>query len=269
MNQTPDNRKDPLDILANKFVHAFYQRVWDGDPIPPITNLSIAEAYQVQDLVADLRVQRGEEIVGFKVGCTSDAIRAQFGLTDPISGYLFKPHIFDGGSVIDWTKFAGCAIEPELVMMIGEDLSGFDLSDDHLINAIETISPGIELHNYRFWFGQASIQELICSGGIHAGLIIGNSTFSPNSISYKDELFSVYKDEKLITEAPAREIMGGPIHSLRWLVNSLTRRGSRLKKGSYVIPGSPVELVRIEKNCELRVQVESLGSVLAHFKSDK
>lgn len=258
-----------IDTLARKFVHAFYEGSWEGEPDPPITNLSITDAYRVQDLVADMRVQRGEEIVGFKVGCTSDAIRAQFGLSEPISGYLFKPHLFEEGSVIDWNNFADCAIEPEMVLRIGEGLSGHNLSDDHLINAIEYVSPGIELHNFRFWYGQASIQELICSGGIHAGLVIGDSKSSPNSLSYNDELFSVYIDEKLVTEAPAREIMGGPIHSLRWLVNSLTRRGSCLKEGSYVIPGSPVELIRIEQDCELRVQIGELDSVLAHFREGK
>ncbi|MGI9293860.1 MAG: 2-keto-4-pentenoate hydratase [Pseudomonadales bacterium] len=269
MNQKSENRKESIDALANKFMHALYEGYWQGEAAPPITSLSIAEAYQVQDLVADMRIQRGEEIVGFKVGCTSDAIRTQFGLSEPISGRLFKPYIHEGGSVIDWNNYVDCAIEPEMVLVIGEDLSGLELSDDCLINAIEYVSPGIELHNYRFWYGQASIQELICSGGIHAGLVVGNSKFSPKKFSYKDELFSVYKDEKLITDAPAREIMGGPIHSLRWLVDSLTQRGSCLKMGSYVIPGSPVELIRIEQNCELKVEIEGFGSVLTHFTEGK
>ena len=59
--------------------------------------------------------------------------------------------------------------------------------------------------------------------------------------------------------------MGGPIHSLGWLVNSLTKRGSRLKKGSLVIPGSPVALTCIDQDTELRVEIAGVGVLVSHF----
>ncbi len=75
-----------IDLLASKFTQAFYVGNWSGELKPPVSDISIAEAYAVQDRVAEMRVQRGEEVVGFKVGCTSEAIRSQFGLSEPISG---------------------------------------------------------------------------------------------------------------------------------------------------------------------------------------
>jgi 2-keto-4-pentenoate hydratase len=77
-----------IELLASKFTQAFYERAWSGELKPPVSQISIAEAYAVQDLVGDMRVQRGEQVVGFKVGCTSEAIRSQFGLNEPISGRL-------------------------------------------------------------------------------------------------------------------------------------------------------------------------------------
>ena len=60
----------PTRQLAAKFTQVFYEGGWNGALEPSISQISIAEAYEVQDLVAEMRVQRGEEIVGFKVGCT-------------------------------------------------------------------------------------------------------------------------------------------------------------------------------------------------------
>ncbi|MDA1068894.1 MAG: hypothetical protein O3C43_20605 [Verrucomicrobia bacterium] len=60
--------------------------------------------------------------------------------------------------------------------------------------------------------------------------------------------------------------MGGPLHSLRWLVRVLTARGLPLKKGSLVIPGSPVELVTIDRDTELKVTVEGVGALVAFFR---
>ena len=255
-----------IELLASKFIQAFYQRGWSGDLQPPVSHISIAEAYTVQDLVTEMRVQRGEEVVGFKVGCTSKAIRSQFGLNEPISGRLFSPYVYEDGAEINRNKYVNCAIEPEMVLTIGVDLCGIGLPHDQLIDAIECVSAGIELHNFRFWFTPPTSQELICSGGIHAGLIVGNTKVSPKQLSFEHELFSVRKNGELITEAPASEIMGSPIHSLRWLVDSLTKRGSCLKKGSLVIPGSPVGLTCIDQDTALSVEVDGVGVVVAHFK---
>ena len=257
---------EKLDLLANKFTQAFYERNWSGKLEPPVSDISIAEAYKVQDLVVERRVQRGEEVVGYKVGCTSEAIRSQFGLSELISGRLFSPHVREEGAEVNWKNYVNCAIEPEMVLTIGVDLYGTNLPHDQLIDAIECVSVGIELHNFRFWFSPPTSQELICSGGIHAGLIVGKNKVSPKQLSFEHELFSVRKNGELITEAPASEIMGGPIHSLGWLVDSLTNRGSCLEKGSLVIPGSPVGLTCIDQDTELSIEIAGVGVLVSHFE---
>ena len=94
-----------INFLSRKFFEAFYERKWRGELEPHISKLSIPEAYQVQDLVTQMRIDKGEEVVGFKVGCTSKAIRSQFGLQEPISGRLFGPHIHKEGVGLNWKDF--------------------------------------------------------------------------------------------------------------------------------------------------------------------
>lgn len=258
---------EPIDTVAGHFYHAFYRKEWLGGSDHDLCNLSIAEAYEIQDLVAEKRIESGESIAGYKVGCTSEAIRSQFGLTEPICGRLFRPHILEEGVSIDRTSYANCAIEPEMILKIGTDLGKAEMSDKDLIDGIEFVSPGIEIHNYTFWQGQPTLQELICSGGIHAGLVVGKTKVSPNELRFGDEMFSVYKDNIRVTSEPATKIMEGPLHSLRWLVNFLTARGDYLKKGSLVIPGSPTELVTIDQDTEVKIEIEKVGKVVAAFSA--
>jgi 2-keto-4-pentenoate hydratase len=264
-----EKKMNSIDLLAGYFFNAFYRKECLGGGEPTIANLSIKDAYKVQDLVAQKRILSGEKVVGFKVGCTSKAIRSQFGLNEPIHGRLFQPHIFYENARLDWSDYVNCAIEPEMVLKIGTDLIGKDLSDEKLIDAIEHVSPGIEIHNFKFWNSTPTLQELICSGGIHAGLIVGDKKVSPRGLRFRDEVFHVYKDDNLITSAPASEIMGGPLNSLRWLVGSLTAKGQPLKMGSLVIPGSPVELLSIDRDTELKVTIDNVGSLVAFFKEQK
>ena len=255
--------------LAESFYDVFYTKEWPGDSSGRPSDLSIAEAYQVQDLVTKMRVDRGEEVVGYKVGCTSGAIRSQFGLNEPISGRLFRPYIHREGVEPDWCDYVNCVIEPEMVLRIGKDLEDGELTDTHLIDAIDYVSPGIEIHNFKFWFSTPSSQELIASGGIHAGLVIGKKKVPPGELSFANELFSVRKDGEVVTEAPASEIMGGPLKSLRWLVKSLAQRRMRLAKGSLVIPGSPVELVKIGCDTTVRIEIGLLGSLALSFQTGR
>ena len=219
-----------LQVLADSFYDAFYSNSWRNSSTSLLVFIYSRFLSDSRYCLSEKRVEAGEDVVGYKVGCTSVAIRDQFGIEEPISGRLFSPHIYSEGIQINRQRYANCAIEPEIVLTIGSDLFGQDLPDETLFNAIECVSPGIELHNYTFWHDPPCLQELICSGGIHAGLIVGEKKVAPRDLHFKNDTFSVYRDDKLIASAPALEIMGGPLNSLRWLVNSLSSLGEIFKR---------------------------------------
>jgi 2-keto-4-pentenoate hydratase len=254
-----------IEKFADIFFDLFYTGSWNNDTGQSIAGLSIDESYSVQDLITKKRIDRGEKVVGYKVGCTSSSIQKQFGLDEPIFGRLFQPHIFNDSSIIDYNDHINCAIEPEMVIKTCKDLEGEHLPDNVLIDAIEYISPGIEIHNYKFWNTPPTLQELICSNGIHAGLVVGDTKTSPDRFSFNQESFMVYKNGKLAEKGDASEIMGGPLNSLRWLIGRLTMRNEKLRSGSIVIPGSPVKLISIKEDTELTIIIENVGKVAASF----
>ena len=63
-----------------------------------------------------------------------------------------------------------------------------------------------------------------------------------------------------------RDYEGSLTNSLKWLVGNLTTQGKSPKSGSLVIPGSPVELVSINRNAELKGMIENVGSLVAFFE---
>jgi len=260
--------KDIIKELGKRFGDLFYTGNFDADLDFPISSLSIEDAYKVQDEAIAFRRSRGEEIIGYKVGCTSAPIRNQFGLAEPISGRLMSPHVYTGTKRnLLWKDYVNCAIEPELVICIGRDLTEARLDDEFLIDSIEYLSPGIEVHNFKFWLGYPTVQELIMSNGLFACLVVGPQRVKPNALDFRSELFQVFKDGYLVTEGTSSQIMGGPLASLKWLLTHLARRGETLQTGSIVIPGSPVELVRIEGDTELTIEISKVGAVSTWFVS--
>ena len=215
------------------------------------------------------RVARGDQVVGYKVGCTSTAIRRQFGLTEPICGRVMAPHVFYGDTVLNWDDYICCAVEPEFVLHIGKDLCNKVEDDQQLVEAIEFVSPGIELHNYKFWFGQPTLQELVASNGIHAGLVVGTQKVRPVGLDLNLEGVELFRNGELAACGIGAEILGGPLKSLRWLANNLIDRGEHLKAGQIVIPGSAVELVTVQPGDRIAARFTHLGSVEAEFRAGR
>jgi 2-keto-4-pentenoate hydratase len=77
--------KTELELLADEFFGIFRRGELERVSSTPIGSLSLEEAYRVQDLVIERRMVDGGTVAGYKVGCTSEAIRLQFGLSEPIS----------------------------------------------------------------------------------------------------------------------------------------------------------------------------------------
>ena len=254
-----------LQPFADTFLRLFQEHQFSRGDDEPITSLTLQDAYQVQQMVIDARTGGGEQVVGYKVGCTSDAIRRQFGLSEPICGQLMTPQITYGDAVLNHRDYFDCAVEPEFVVMIGSDLADEVGEQDDLTAAIDFVSPGIELHNYRFWFGEPTSQELIASNGIHAAMVVGDQKTSPGSFDWDEEEVGIFIGDKQAASGLGREIMGGPMSSLRWLVNHLVRRGESLRAGQLVIPGSPVRLVPVEAGDQVSARFAHLGQVEARF----
>ena len=135
------------------------------------------------------------------------------------------PHVHHGDTALDWHAYHRPAVEPEFVLVMGRDLTDEVGDEESLVDAIDCVSPGIEVHNYRFWLGEPTSQELVASNGIHAGLVVGDRKMRPQGLDWGMEGVGVWRNGELVTSGIGAEIMGGPLVSLRWLVNHLVRRG--------------------------------------------
>ena len=259
-------KQDFIQDLGKRFGQLFYTGVIDTELEFEFENIGIQDAYQVQDAAISIRKLNGEHIAGYKVGCTSQSIRKQLNLTDPYHAKILGEHIhITDEKLLNIADYVNCAIEPELVICLGADIDEENLDDEQLKQAIAYLSPGIEIHNFKFWFGKPTIQELIMSNGLFACLLVGEEKARCETFDFHNARFSVASGNDLITTGNASTIMGGPLKSLRWLVKALATRGETLKAGQFIIPGSPVELIRIERKMKFKIEISGVGSVSAEF----
>jgi len=216
----------------------------------PGFSLTLAEAYRVQMLVADLREGRGESIVGYKVGCVSEAVQKQLGIDEPVFGHLFGSEAHRSGIALDAESFDGLAIEGEFAFRLAE----------HSIGAAFAV---IELHNYVLRApasGRAA--ELIANNAMHAGVILpADEPRCNESDDLLAETISVIRNSSVLGSANGGALPGGPAASITWLGARLKDFGRSLRPGQIVLTGSPLPLYPVTPGDWVEVTCSRLPGV--------
>jgi 2-keto-4-pentenoate hydratase len=222
--------------------------------VPP-DEMTPDEAYALQGEVARLREERGELVIGYKIGCTSQVIRDQLGMREAIFGRLFDTECWPSGTRLNRSRFANLAIEGELAIRLAEDLPSTPLSDEEYIRAVGSVFPVIELHQHALPENGNRAAALIACGGMHAGFVTGVPETTGAGRCRAVKALEVHIDDHLVGRTEEPWTMGGPASTLRWLTQRLAGVGLQLRGGQVVLTGSPLPLFPV--NPRTRVVVLS------------
>ncbi len=228
--------------------------------------LDVAQGYELQSAVAQLRCDRGERIIGYKVGCTFPRIRAQLGINHCVTGRLYDTEQHASGAVLSLGGFANPAIEGELAVELSREPTESDFSGDDVPPCVARVLPVIELHNLVMRGEQPSAGELIANNAIHAGFVAGSGVSRKDAC--RDPSLAIFADDRLLDKCEGTALIQTIHSSLQWLTEIVRDRGDRLGAGQIILTGSIPGLIPIDKSCRVRVDAPPFGSVEAEFRSE-
>src|SRR5882762_845530 len=130
--------------LAQRML-ADYDARTPGQCLREPLDLTTVQAYALQAEIARLREERGERVIGYKVGCTSRPIQVQLGVQEPIFGRLFDTECHPSGVHLSSARYANLAVEGEMAVRLSRDLPSEPLSAAEYREAIALVFPVIEL----------------------------------------------------------------------------------------------------------------------------
>ncbi len=226
--------------------------------------LSVAKGYELQTAVAQLRRERGERIIGYKVGCTSPKIRTQLGIDHCVTGRLYDQEQHSSGSVLSRGKYANLAIEGELAVELSREPCEKDFFKIEIPACVARVFPVIELHNHVMRGKQPSAGELIAHNALHAGFVAGCGHSSDESVVEalrSSSAIAIFADERLLDECVGFALIQTIHSSLKWLMEWCVHCGERLSAGQIVLTGSIPSLIPIGEDCRIRVDAPPFGSV--------
>ncbi|WP_144186604.1 2-keto-4-pentenoate hydratase [Elioraea rosea] len=205
-----------------------------GRQVEPLTarfpRFGLADAYAASAALTALREARGERPVGRKIGFTNRAVWSGHGISGPIHAPMFDTTVRQAAGEAGTFDLAGLPeprIEPELVLHLARPPTpGMD--EAALFGCVDRVAHGFEVvfSIYPGWrFGAA---DAAAAYGVHAGLVLGPwHEVDDDRAGWFDALsrFGVRLARHGGTEVEghARNVLGGPLSALRFLVEEIAR----------------------------------------------
>jgi 2-keto-4-pentenoate hydratase len=254
-----------VDAVADQLQAAYRS----GTPIPPLTStypdLTLDEAYLIQQRQADARITSGARIAGFKVGLTSAAMREQFGVDQPDYGHLFTDMLYAADEPIPAGRFLQPRAEPEIALVLGAPLRGPGLSVADILSATDYVLPAIEIIDSRITDWRITLADTIADNASSGGLVLG-STPTPLAGLDLSLLGCILRRNGRIQHTGAgAAVLGSPLQAATWLANTLTARGADLAAGHVILTGSITAAIAVGAGDAVTATIDRLGSVTAVF----
>ena len=210
----------------------------------PEFSIDINSAYLLQNSVTKLRVEDGESVIGYKVGCTGSGTTKLFGMQGPIRGTLFESEVHESGVELKANQFCNLAIEAEMAIKVGEN------------GTIQSIFPVIELHNFVFRAPQKSLSELIANNGLNKGIILTKNNWQTSAKVYPaTSVLSLEINGSEIDSGAMWPMKNGPQSSLNWLENHLKDHDLMLTTGDIILGGTALSLHKVQSGDRIKVKI--------------
>jgi 2-keto-4-pentenoate hydratase len=226
--------------------------------------LSLADAYLVNLAILRRRIARGDAQAGWKVGLTSDAMRAQWGIPEPCLGVLLRSGHRASGARFAFDALIAPGIENELCLTMGDTLRGPGVTADDVRRAIATVEPALEIVEVRGDFS-GDLALAMADNAQQKAFVTGTATAFDPSTALERATVAVRFGDAVRDRASGAEVMGSPLNSVAWLANKLAEFGLALEAGSKVMSGSFTRQYAVARGDTVVAAFEPFGKVRASF----
>ncbi|MEZ4722123.1 MAG: fumarylacetoacetate hydrolase family protein [Flavobacteriales bacterium] len=230
----------------------------------PIAQLShdndftLDEAYEIQRLAIQRRIDRGEKMIGLKMGFTSEAKMIQMGVHDMIWGLLTDSMLIENEGEANLAKYIHPRAEPEVCFRISKDIDG-EIALDDLDEYVDGIAAAIEIIDSRFENFKFSLEDVVADNCSSTGLVIGEwQTPSRNIANLK---MTQSFDGLVVAEGSSADILGDPWKSLQAATRLAAKYGRPIKAGYVIMAGAATAAEFLKPNSSVTAEVERLGEV--------
>ncbi|MCG6874528.1 MAG: 2-oxo-hepta-3-ene-1,7-dioate hydratase [Betaproteobacteria bacterium] len=227
-------------------------------------DITIEDAYAIQQIVTDTKVAAGAKVRGHKVGLTSKAMQLSSQIDEPDYGHLLDNMFYDDGVKLPHDSFCVPRVEMELGFVLGQPLKGPGVGLLDVMRATEWVVPSIEVIDARVQ-NPRKIFDTVSDNGAAAAVVLGGRPVRPTDVDLRWVPGLMYRNEAIEESGVSAAVLGHPALGIAWLANKVGAFGTVLEPGHFTLSGSFIRPVWANKGDTLRADFGPLGSVAVQF----
>jgi 2-keto-4-pentenoate hydratase len=216
---------------------------------PAATTLDVPAAYQQALAVRAVRVARGEQPRGYKIGFTNRAIWPRYNVFAPIWGTVYSSTVLlcEGQGTLALGGTCQPRIEPEAVFGL-RATPPVDASLDQLFDCLDWLAPGFEIVQSHLADWKFAAPDAVADGALHARLLVGSRVplhaLARDAASLQAALAAatvrLHHGDQPIDQGQGSLVLGDPLLALQHFIQELRRcpGAPDLQPGDVVTTGT-------------------------------
>ncbi|MDQ4118602.1 MAG: fumarylacetoacetate hydrolase family protein [Actinomycetota bacterium] len=221
-----------------------------------VPDLDLPTAYRVQ---RELRDAAGP-LAGWKLGVTSRAKQAQVGVSDPVFGFLAAANAVDLGEPLDTSTLIQPRCEPEIVFVLGRDLSGEHVTATDVLAATSGVAVGIEVLDSRYTDYRFTMADVVADD-TSAGRFVVGTPVPTDGIDLRLVGVVLEHNGEVAATASGAASLGHPAAAVAWLVRQLAADGEGLHAGEIVLSGGLTAAVPVTAGDVVVASIDRIGTL--------
>ena len=255
--------------LINQLGDELYQALVSREVIAPLTErhpeITIEDAYHVQQRMIARRLEAGERVVGKKIGVTSRAVMNMLGVYQPDFGYLLDGMIYNEGEAIPANTLIQPKAEGEIAFMLKKDLKGPGVTAADVLAATEGVMTCFEIVDSRIRDWKIKIQDTVADNASCGVFVLGDALVDPRRVDLNTCGMVLEKNGEIVATGSGAAALGAPANAVAWLANMLGSLDIPLKAGEVILSGSLAAMVPVTAGDNLRVTIGGIGGCSVRF----
>ena len=251
--------------MTRDLAEKLWQARLDGTRIDASSLDLPSDVESALDIQKSLTTISGANVVGYKIGATSQAALDLLGLEEPFVGPLIDRYCRSNGDVVPAHEAHKTLLESEIAIGIGEDLPAREkaYTGRGVKDACAWVSPAFELCAIRLDVELAGNGLLlIADSGINMDFVLGDKTPDIQNLDLSEHNVSLsVNGEQTARGHSGMSLLGDPFEAVAWLAGHAAIRDRGLKAGDIVTTGTCTGMTPVAIGDTATADFGSLGNV--------
>ena len=254
-----------IERLGDALYDAWHTRTPIGQLTEAHPDMTIDEAYRVQQRMIARRRAGGARVVGKKIGLTSKVVQTMLGVDQPDFGYLLADMVCGDGEPVPMATLIAPKVEGEIAFVLKATLSGPGVTAADVLRATDFVLPCFEIVDSRIRDWKIKIQDTVADNASCGVFVLGDRLVDPRGLDLTTCGMVLEKNGEIVATGAGAAALGAPANAVAWLANTLGRLGIPLKAGEVVLSGSLAIMVPVKAGDSLRVSIGGIGGCSVRF----